>query len=172
MKRNPTAFKALTGSSLLIVVLVAAWIHADEPRQKTTKQKAVIRSDDIGVRTEIHGKLGLPLGRITTIQGRCIRPENTKENADRSAFSIERVDGVALERPVELVLEPFGPSTDNPLKVGRSYELRGYEHGQFHGVPNDAYKEYVRSGKGSFATVMGYSFRTEFVLVSAKQRRE
>lgn len=169
MQRGSNVLAKLPGLAASIFVISAAWIWADEPRQRAIAQKVVVRSDDIGVSADIHGKLGLPLGRLTTIQGRCVESGNTKENLDRSAFRIERIDGKPLDRPVELLVESFGLRDDNSLKIGQSYELRGYEHGRFHGVPHDAYQEYVRNGKPQFATETSYSFHTEFVFVTARR---
>ncbi len=141
--------------------------YSDEPRQKAGAQKVVVLSDDIGSRAEIHGKLGLPLGRLMTIQGRCLREADQKEYSGYVVFRVAKVNGKGLDRLIEIPVTTFGGRADS-IKVERTYELRGYEHGQFRGIPNDAYQEYVRDGKPHFATSTGYHFETEFALVSAR----
>jgi len=169
MQRNSSRLANFAGLGIFVFVVSAAWLCADELGQKRANaKKVVVRSDDIGVGTDIHGKLGLPLGRMCTIQGRCVRRGNHKEDDNQIIFRITRVDGTALDTRVELLLTPFGHGKDDSLKIGRSYELRGYEHGQFRGVPDDAYKEYIRGGKPHFATSTGYSFETRFAYVFSR----
>lgn len=171
--RTPSMSKSLIGIVMLLFGMIATWIEADEPSQQhAIAQRVVVRSEDIGVNTVIHGKLGIPLGRMSTIQGRCVRRGDPKDDDNRMFFSIARIDGKAVDHSVALRLIPFGSSNDDSLRVGRSYELRGYEHGRFRGVPNDANQEYVRGGKPPVATLTGYSFETEFLFISARPIEE
>jgi hypothetical protein len=102
------------------------------------------RASDRGV---FRGKLGLPLGELATIRGRCRhgRPEEGYQ-----MFEVTSINGRALRVPIEfdrltrneelplpLVEGEFEP-VDLDLDSLDAWEIQGWETGSFRGVPKQS----------------------------------
>ena len=97
---------------------------------------APIKVSDLNDRPVI-GELGLPLGKIVTIEGRVADGAFTHKKADagETLLRIQKVDGRPLKPEV---IFPFAPSSTvaiNQPAGGSRFKYSGYESGGFVGSP-------------------------------------
>jgi hypothetical protein len=82
------------------------------------------------------GRLGEPLGKVLTLQGVVIDgPSKGYEGGPN--LRVQRINGRATLDDILIKLQVlFGRLSD--LEVGKTYELKGYQTGEFVGIPDEA----------------------------------
>ncbi|MBK8270659.1 MAG: hypothetical protein IPK83_21085 [Planctomycetes bacterium] len=165
--------RTIVAVTLVMVLALAIATSGEPPQVKSEKPTPiVVASDAIGKRVIIHGKLNRPLGSLLKAVGICAEESEPKSMryADSLFLVVESVDGVKLDEAVKLEVREFGPGQHLEMKVGKRYEIRGYEHGFFFSLPQPALDLYNKTHKGrNFATDSGYIFVTSLVVVTAKE---
>lgn len=143
---------------VLCVVVVA-------PLMAQVKPKDVPLSK-VGTDYRLIGKLNEPLGTVLTVQGVVVR-SNTKLYENKLLLLVQRIDGRATQVNTTIEILPAvwtDIDTELPkLNYGMSVELRGYETGQFYGVPRKALDE-----TGARPALPEFFFRHAFVYHTAK----
>lgn len=182
------------GTLMLLVVIAGLGfaLVAERTRSRMLReQRKRVWHSEIGHGVEIIGSLGKPLGEMMTVQGRWVDPpwvEEAVKNGDQflddpADFVVDRVDGIALDRPITLsryALEYFARrlnSEPDPLDHTQTvtWELRGFETGGYRALPELAVSEYYRAGthpipfKQPLSNVRGFGFYTNFVFVTARR---
>jgi hypothetical protein len=118
------------------------------------------------------GKLGKPFGTVVKLRG-VVFTDGRKAESGVPWLSVRSIDGVTPTAETAIALHPFyvgwgashvGGYSLPTLDIGGSFELEGFESGEFVGVPDEAYR---RVGI-AFATT-GFFFRREFMVISAKK---
>jgi hypothetical protein len=108
---------------------------------------ADIPISELGKKYQLVGKLHLPLGQTTTIQGFIVEGPS-KGTEDGPNIRVKRIDGRSTQEDIQIVVRPFfgkfGQTLYNgteipQLEIGAFYELEGYETGGYIGSPKDAY---------------------------------
>jgi hypothetical protein len=133
---------------LTVISLAVVSIGADDPITR-------VNSDDVGIRVQIIGELGQPLGTFLRIEGRPPAHPGMLANP----LLVEKVDGKQLEKP-------FLIETQRAEKfvAGRSYSLAGYENGAMNSEPEEAL---IKAGLAKPGDVQQpYRFATWFVVLT------
>jgi hypothetical protein len=139
---------------ILVLVTAAAGVVAtgrslEPPSERPKPAPLDVPIGELGRKFRLVGKLGVPLGEMVTVQGVVIAgPDKGWDGGPN--LRVQRINGRAIQRIVELPLRPFfgdfdeGPAEDTRLPepvCGRSYEFRAYETGGFVGTPFEAMDE-------------------------------
>jgi hypothetical protein len=131
-----------------------------------TGKRLGIPYSDLGWKYQVLGNTGRPLGELVTLQGQIVEGPS-KGYEDGPTISVQRINGIATQEEVLIRLQPFQFKQEvfQNLKIGKVYELRGYEYGRFQGDPDDAFKEI---GSPPAQTTAPY-FGVDFVVLKARE---
>src|SRR5262245_5454433 len=78
------------------------------------------------------GNLHEPLGTVRTLQG-VVVDGPYKGYEDGPNIRVQRINGRATQEDIQIKVVP-GFQNDQKLKLGQTYELKGYESGAFVGL--------------------------------------
>src|SRR3954462_5881024 len=124
--------------SLLVVLTVASTgcssAHTPRPTSARPIRVADIRENGVV------GLLGRPLGTMVTVSGVAMANDRHRKGDDSEPMflRITSVDGARLPAPVDFAFRKAHDVVDVPEPmVGKPFTYRGFETGQFEGVPLD-----------------------------------
>lgn len=130
-------------------------------------QAVKVPMEKLGTEYELIGKLHAPLGKLMTVVGVVVEgPFKGYEGGPN--LRVQQIQGKYYQKDIQICLSPYfhdwGKSAALPqLKNGETYEMEGYETGEFVGVPHEAYTK-----AGLMIQTTGHYFRHEFVAINAK----
>jgi hypothetical protein len=159
---------AIVGSGLFAIT----WPVAEASKPGVTRQASEdagkrpgIPYSDLNWKYDVLGKTGRPLGELVTLQGQIVEGP-TKGYEDGPTIRVQRINGIATQDDIAIKLEPFFSKEDHfkVLKIGTTYELRGYESGKYVGTPGAAMKE-----AGTILQTTSPYFGVNFVMLRAKE---
>ena len=148
--------RSLVAFGLGALLLPAALFAADEIR--------AVRYDELGDsgRVSIIGRLGLPIGRYVTIEGKWAGPGPM---INRRMLAVQSVDGKPLRKPAVIEIERPGRFPQmGDLRAGARYVFSGYEDGGMVGVPEE-----VLEKTGGPGPMEGWHFDVHFVVLKFAQ---
>ncbi len=132
------AFAVVIVGVVLVIVAPVFAPPAEEQKQRVP-QRSVLASE-LGGTVPVIGKLGQPLGKLVTIEGRCAKGAVLRKKGLESAtiVFVETIDGKAAQERCWVEIWPYGPSREQSAKPGTPCKLLGYETGGFRGSPDGA----------------------------------
>jgi hypothetical protein len=156
---------------LHLLAAVAALVpHLSPSEAADVKDPPVqISVEEIGKNAVLVGRLKKPLGTMMTVRGKWFYPPLTEKDYS-PRFLIREIDGVKLDRPIELNVaqcdvvtktgEPAIPPHERRKELeGKEWTLRAFEAGRFADIPTEYWKE---RGSGPHAAPYWYGvFTTE-----------
>jgi len=121
----------------------------------------VVKIDDLNIRGAVIGVLGVPLGKVVTIEGEVV--DGTKLRAKAldglALFQVRLVNGQKLTELPVIRFRWF--TTAEAKKLNGRVQLVGYETGQFVGVPGEAFLHIEP------VATEGFHFESSFVILKA-----
>jgi len=125
-----------------VVLVIVAPVFAPPAEQKA--QQRSVEAFDLGQDVAVIGKLGHPLGKMVTIEGRSAKGAVLRDRGveDETILFVEKVDGERVRDGVWLRLRPFWSGHQQEVRAGKKCTLRGFETGGFTGSPSGAMKEF------------------------------
>jgi hypothetical protein len=126
---------------IFCVLLSASFSFAEEP--------VPVPISELGQKYELVGKLHVPIGKLTLIEGVAVEgPFKGYEGGPN--LRVQRIDGRFTQEDIQIVISPYwGKWGDTSfllkyhlpkLEMGRTYQMEGYETGEFVGIPDKAYE--------------------------------
>jgi hypothetical protein len=149
---------------LLSLIFAGAVAKAEDPLPH-------VRIADMDARFRLVGKLYQPLGALVKVQG-IVFDGPSKGYEDGPNIRIQRINGVATQEDITIVLDAFGGDFGDEredgvflpkLEFGKSYEFEGYETGGFEGTPQEA----LRRARGLLQSA-GFGFRHRFIAIKGE----
>jgi hypothetical protein len=131
-----------------------------------------IPTDDLGKEFQLIGKLHVPFGKVVTIEGVAVHgPPKGPESGNN--IQVQRIQGRTTQENIRILLRPLfadwgetvptGLQKLPKLEIGTTYEMEGYEIGQFSGQPEGTF-----NGDVPIQTY-GFQFHETFVVTKAKR---
>jgi len=110
--------------------------NPDRPGNKPTITLDEIRKSDI------IGRLGVPLGRIVVVEGIAADDyyRRLKIDMGHRLLRVQEVDGEQLDKEVVFHFRPWHTARIDKPAVGERFKFIAYESGGFIGVPHGAFK--------------------------------
>jgi len=156
--------KSCVAVGLALVGIVAI---ADRPSiAAPEKERERVSASDLGSTIDVIGTLGVPLGKLVTIEGRVARGDvfGSKGLTEWPVVFVERIDEKAVPPTTWIRLRPYGPGGNRygDVKPGTRCRLLGFETGGFMGSPKGAMESY-----GVEFQDFSWHFNTRFEIVKA-----
>lgn len=166
------------GAVAVATLAICASQFAFRPTSADERRKVVVSVADVDQTVTLMGRLGQPLGTMMEVRGTWKYPPvkkspegkllATKDTSLR--FVVSHVNGKPLNPPLDIHrleartregVDAVALEQKKGALVGDTWTMRGYETGNYSGVPEEYWKE---SGIGSVALpVWTQPFDTEFV---------
>jgi len=116
---------------------------------------------------KIAGVLGVPLGKVVSIEGAVVIDSFRKMKSDEgeTLLKVERVDGRAVRAETIIPLRLMASGSLKMPEPGYRFCYRGYESGSFTGIPEEALRYMPQ------ASTEGFQFRTYFLVIREEKGR-
>lgn len=145
-------------------VVNPATFHAASPAEPTVD----VPIHQVGKQFRLLGKLGLPLGEVTRVQGIVINDLAKSYEAGLNV-RVFRINGVATQAFVQIKLSDYYGRDEVPVQPGAAFELEGFETGGFVGLPAEAVKRGGAVAQGAGPQTAAHHFVHEFVVIQASE---
>jgi len=166
-------FSSIMVMTGLLVLGLCVCVQGEDSSSQTELKKIPINK--LGSEYCLTGKLGVPLGELTTIEGVVVEgPHKGYEGGYN--LRVQRIGGKITQKDIQILIYPNGKdwgvkeylvNQDYPkLKVGKTYQMEGYETGGYVGTPDKAYERI-----GVLFQDTGYYFRQMFQVIKAKKTK-
>ncbi len=128
--------------------------------EQPAKRQSVLASE-LGSKIDVVGRLGVPLGRLITIEGRAASGDILREKSMSNVLIlfVEAIGGRRVEANSWIAVCEHGVSSVAGVKPGTWCKLRGYETGGFEGFPP---KLLIASDRTAVPAGFSWEFRTWF----------
>jgi hypothetical protein len=117
----------------------------------------------LGKRYQLVGKLHVPLGATVRVEAVVVLGA-AKGYEGGPNLRVQRIDGRAAREKIKICLEPYFSGWGEEAHVGKTYEMEGYETGDYVGTPREAYDK-----AGAIIQSVPYSFHEVLKVYRAKQ---
>jgi hypothetical protein len=157
-------------------ILVVSWAMAQPPQLGAPKpskaddppaqeNRTGIPYHELNWKYDVLGKSGRPLGELVTVQGQVVEGY-FKGYEGGPNILLQRINGTASQDRIQIKLVPYADENAfRSLRLDKTYELRGYEGGEYQGIPSEA----MREEGGIWRQTTAHHFAVYFRVLKAKE---
>jgi hypothetical protein len=167
---TPASSSALLTFMALVVALGLLQSESSPLAAGQPAKRESVLASELGSKVDVIGRLGVPLGRLVTIEGRVASGDILREKAmsDVPILFVETIDGHSVASHPWIALREPGDESAKGAKPGTRSKLYGYENGGFEGFPA---KLLVSSDRTAVPAGFSWEFRTWFEIAKTVESK-